>query len=232
MMQCVKDGHEIVALANLHPPRGTEELDSFMYQSVGHDAIEAFASCMELPLYRRIISGSPVLQTMAYTQTDSDEVEDLYELLKEIKQKHPNIKAVSSGAIMSTYQKLRVEEVCSRLGLVSLAYLWEREQEGLLQEMIESNLNAIIIKVAVLGLDEKDLGKTLADVAPKMANLRKLYGVNPCGEGGEFESLTLDCPLFQNKKIQIDDYSLCIHKYAGPVTVAYWKINSVSVVQK
>jgi diphthamide synthase (EF-2-diphthine--ammonia ligase) len=30
-------------------------------------------------------------------------VEDLYELLKEIKEKHPEIEGVSSGAIASTY---------------------------------------------------------------------------------------------------------------------------------
>lgn len=38
--------------------------------------------------------------------------------------KHPDIEGVSSGAIASTYQKKRVEDVCSRLGLKSLAYLW------------------------------------------------------------------------------------------------------------
>ena len=40
-----------------------------------------------------------------------DEVEDLFDLIKEIKEKHPEINAVSSGAIASTYQKLRVEDM-------------------------------------------------------------------------------------------------------------------------
>lgn len=26
--------------------------------------------------------------------------------------------------------------------------------------------------------------------------LHRLYGINVCGEGGEYETLTLDCPLF------------------------------------
>lgn len=25
----------------------------------------------------------------------------------------------------------------------------------------------------------------------------RLYGINVCGEGGEYETLTLDCPLFK-----------------------------------
>uniref|UniRef100_A0A1I7XPP1 Diphthamide synthetase n=1 Tax=Heterorhabditis bacteriophora TaxID=37862 RepID=A0A1I7XPP1_HETBA len=40
MMCAVKQGHRIVALANLHPPEGNGELDSFMYQSVGSDGVK------------------------------------------------------------------------------------------------------------------------------------------------------------------------------------------------
>lgn len=40
---------------------------------------------------------------------------------------------------------------CTRLGLVCLAYLWRREQEELLQEMIMAGVKAIVIKVASMG---------------------------------------------------------------------------------
>lgn len=40
---------------------------------------------------------------------------------------------------------------CQRLGLTSLAYLWRRDQEELLKEMIDSQLTAVLIKVASLG---------------------------------------------------------------------------------
>ena len=40
---------------------------------------------------------------MEYQKTENDEVEDLYNLLKEVKEKYPEIKGVSSGAIKSTY---------------------------------------------------------------------------------------------------------------------------------
>lgn len=57
--------------------------------------------------------------------------------------------SISVGAILSDYQRIRVENVCSRLGLISLAYLWRRDQKELLQEMIDSQLHAIIIKVSM-----------------------------------------------------------------------------------
>ena len=52
-----------------------------------------------------------LLQEMAYEETAGDEVEDLVALLAFAKQLHPEIEAVSSGAIASDYQRLRVEHV-------------------------------------------------------------------------------------------------------------------------
>jgi diphthine-ammonia ligase len=61
------------------------------------------------------------LQELRYKKTIGDEVEDLEKLLVAEKQKHADIQAASSGAIASNYQRLRVESICSRLGLMSLA---------------------------------------------------------------------------------------------------------------
>lgn len=60
----------------------------------------------------------------------------MFIVLKEVKKQIPSITAVSSGAIASDYQRLRVENVCSRLGLISLAYLWKLDQSYLLQQMV------------------------------------------------------------------------------------------------
>lgn len=63
----------------------TDELDSYMYQTVGHQAIELYAEAMDLPLYRRTIQGSSLDTSKYYTKTDGDEVEDLYDLLHLVK---------------------------------------------------------------------------------------------------------------------------------------------------
>lgn len=41
---------------------------------------------------------------------------------------------------------------CSRLGVQSLAYLWQCNQVELLEKMMECELDAILIKVAALGM--------------------------------------------------------------------------------
>lgn len=64
---------------------------------------------------------------------------------------------------------------CVRLGLVSLAYLWRRDQGELLQEMIDCHINAIIIKVAAMGLEPaKHLGMKIADMQPHLIKMVRL----------------------------------------------------------
>lgn len=38
--------------------------------------------------------------------------------------------------------------MCSRLGLVSLAYLWHQPQEQLLSDMIANDIEAVLVKVS------------------------------------------------------------------------------------
>ncbi|CAM6112575.1 unnamed protein product [Calypogeia fissa] len=219
MQLCESYGHEIVALANLLPLHDeVDELDSFMYQTVGHQVVAAFAQCMGLPLFRRRIQGSPRAKDLRYIATEGDEVEDLEILLRAVKSRIPGLGGVSTGAIASDYQRLRVENVCSRLGLVSLAYMWKQDQASLLQNMVDSGLQAILVKVAAMGMDpHKHLGKDLATLQPLFLKLQDLYGCNVCGEGGEYESLTLDCPLFKNAKIVLDEFTIRLH---SPDTIA------------
>ncbi|NXE25951.1 DPH6 ligase, partial [Ardeotis kori] len=223
MMQCVAAGHQIVALANLRPAENTgqtDELDSYMYQTVGHHAIDLYADALDLPLYRGFIKGTSVNTGRVYTTCQEDEVEDLYHLLKLVKDKE-RVEAVSVGAILSDYQRVRVEDVCRRLNLQPLAYLWRRNQEILLKEMISSNIQAIIIKVAAFGLDpDKHLGKYLDQMEPYLLELSEKYGVHVCGEGGEYETFTLDCPLFK-KKIVVDSAKAVVHSADAFAPVAY-----------
>ncbi|KAJ8564941.1 hypothetical protein K7X08_001401 [Anisodus acutangulus] len=213
MMKCIQYGHEIVALANLIPADdATDELDSYMYQTVGHQIVVSYAKCMGLPLFRRRIQGSTRHHDLSYSMTPGDEVEDMFILLNEVKRHIPSVMAVSSGAIASDYQRLRVESICSRLGLVSLAYLWKQDQSFLLQEMIRNGIIAILVKVAAIGLNpSKHLGKEIVYMESHLHKLKELYGINVCGEGGEYETLTLDCSLFKNARIVLDEFQIVLH---------------------
>ncbi len=172
-------GHEIVALGNLRPQNDdVQELDSYMYQTVGHNVVDAYAACMDLPLFVRRIRGTSINCSKVYDgTTEGDEVEDLRALLTYAKSRMPEIEAVSCGAIRSDYQRVRVESICQTLGLTCLAYLWRQPQDALLERMIEDGIDAVLIKVACLGLVPRlHLGKSLSDMLPKLRELNDMYG--------------------------------------------------------
>ncbi|KAI8929456.1 hypothetical protein BC831DRAFT_289832 [Entophlyctis helioformis] len=225
MMHAVANGHDIVALANLRPPSaaGKDELDSYMFQTVGHDVLDLYTECMGLPLFRQDLVRSSVETGADYAHNEADEVEDLYQLLLRVKESVPGVEAVSSGAILSNYQRVRIENVCARLGLTSLAFMWQGQQAQLLQGMIENGIEAILIKVAAIGLKEIHLGRTLAQMSPILDRLNAQFGINVCGEGGEYETLTLDCPLFK-KRIVIVESEKQVHSYNDMAPVAYFKV--------
>jgi len=233
VIKCVEHGHELVCLANLSPPQSFEgeEMDSFMYQTAGHTAISQLSECFKVPLIRREILGSAVNQKLDYlNEVEADEVEDMFVLLRDVKQQFPDVEGVSCGAIVSTYQRLRVESICQRLGLTVLSYLWQRDRVELLQEMITAGVDAVLVKVAGAGLEpHKHLGKSLAFLQPTLMRLHQQFGLDVCGEGGEYESLVLDCSVFK-KRLVLHETEVLIDE--ENYTVGNLRIKSCSCVAK
>lgn len=162
-----------------------------------------------------------------------DETEDLYHLLAEVKAHHPDIEAVSVGAILSNYQRVRVEHVALRpdINLTPLTFLWQRSQSELFAEMLEAGLVSILIKVAGIGLDERDLGKTLRQMQTKLERLSSMYGAHVCGEGGEYETLTIDSPLFK-KRIEVGETETVVHSDSSFGSVSYLRLKNARLVEK
>lgn len=160
---------------------------------------------------------------MAYTPTPDDEVEDLVTLLWKVKSAHPDVEAVCAGALWSDYQRLRVESAASRVGLLTLAYLWRREQRQLLDEMIQVGVDAVLVKVAGIGLREDHLGKSLLQMRPTLIKLEDMYGSHVCGEGGEYETFVLWIPGMK-KRVVLDQVRIVQHSYDTIAPVSYLQI--------
>ncbi|EHK15414.1 uncharacterized protein TRIVIDRAFT_38302 [Trichoderma virens Gv29-8] len=226
LLHCIRHGHRIVALANLFPAVDganeavDDDLNSFMYQTVGHEVIPLYAAATGLPLYRQPIRGGALHHERDYDYTSgehkADETESMLLLLRAIKDRHPEANALCSGAILSTYQRTRVESVAMRLGLTPLAYLWKypvlpspvnevADDAQLLRDMAVAGLDARIIKVASAGLDEGHLWERVssAEGVNRVKSALRKFGAPQgaaLGEGGEFETLVLDGPAWLFKK--------------------------------
>lgn len=222
IIESINHGHELVAIGHLEPNDSKKEIDSYMYQTVGSEIISAIGECLGVPTIIKKIKGEPINKELNYTKTENDEVENLYELVSEAIQKFPEIKAVCSGAILSNYQKNRVENICQRLGLESFSFLWQRNQAELLNEMINNNIEAVLIKVCAMGLNKIDLMKSIKELQPKFTKLNKEIQLNVCGEGGEYETITLDCNIYK-KRIIIDEYEAICHS-SDPFSPVYYGV--------
>lgn len=227
------------------------DLNSFMYQTVGHQVIPLYSVATGIPLYRQPITGGAVQSGREYSTastTTDDEVESMLQLLERVKAAHPEANAVSAGAILSTYQRTRVESVAIRLGLTPLAYLWKYpvlppppsasgggDEAQLLYDMASAGLDARIIKVASGALNENFLWENVASAkgATRLKVAASRFGGEGAvlGEGGEFETLVVDGPsrLFK-KRIEVGEENRAIVPEGGDT--AWLKIRDPRVVDK
>jgi len=135
-----------------------------------------------------------------FSQTNSDDVEtetkEIQKLLVQAK-KDFKIQGIVHGGILSKYQKERFENICSKLDLKIFSPLWQINQKEYLKNLIKSKFRFIITSVSSAGLDESWLGKEITtDDVEKLDKLATKHGFNLSFEGGEAETLVLDCPLF------------------------------------
>lgn len=184
LMKAKESGNEISCLVTIK----AKSQDSYMYHLPNIHLTEKLAEALDLPIFIVESSGEK-----------EKELTELKEILADLK-RDLKIEGVVSGAIASSYQKERVDKICSDLGLKSIAPLWHRNQKELLEEMLESGLKVMLVGTFAAGFDEKWLGKILdKKVLLELLEIEKKFKINLSGEGGEFESLVLDCPLFSKE---------------------------------
>ncbi|MEK6816453.1 MAG: hypothetical protein AABY09_02480, partial [Nanoarchaeota archaeon] len=98
-----------------------------------------------------------------------------------------------------------VEKVCDKLGLKIFAPLWHMGQELVMRTLLENKFEFILSSVAADGLDKRWVGRTItSEDVDKLVELNKKNGINIAFEGGEAESLVLNCPEFKRKIIILD----------------------------
>jgi asparagine synthase (glutamine-hydrolysing) len=170
--------------------------DSYMFHTPNVNLVELQAQAMQLPLIIEETKGEK-----------EAELDDLRKALTNA-QKEYKIEGIITGALYSTYQRDRIEKLCDELGLKIFSPLWHINQESELKELLAHNFEVVLSSVAAEGLDSTWLNKVMdLKMIEKLVNLHTKLGLNIAGEGGEYESLVLDCPLF-TKKIKLIDWNL------------------------
>ena len=183
LQKVLNEGYEVKYLVSMIPLRE----DSWMFHYPNIRLVDLFAEAVDIPLVMAETAG-----------IKEKEVEDLKRLIEKL-----NMEALVSGAITSNYQKTRIEKICKQLGLKCLMPLWHKNPLEILKEIVDSKFDVIITGVYAYGFNEKWLGRKINEETIKaLMELNRQYGISLVGEGGEYETLVLDMPLFK-KRIRI-----------------------------
>ncbi|OQS54482.1 Dph6 [Ecytonucleospora hepatopenaei] len=201
------EGHHIVACVYMH--NKSNYVDSYMFQTVGREFIDFIQKVLDIPFVIRETKCYAKNQNLEYEACEYDEVEDLFTAVKSAFEEYGG-EAICSGAIESTYQKNRVGNIAKRLNLLSLSPLWKHEQKELLKEMIDYGINAVIVKIASPLLPDYLLGKDISELYAYLITVKTKWDLNFCGEGGEYETIVVNCKHFNNK-ICFKDIKKVVH---------------------
>jgi ABC transporter with metal-binding/Fe-S-binding domain ATP-binding protein len=180
-----------------------ENKESWMYHSVNIDLVDELSKAINIPIKKQETLGEKEV-----------ELYDLKKILSKL-----DIDGVISGALASEYQRTRIEQICYDLEIKSFTPIWHKSQELILNNLIDAGFKIIITGVFSHGLDEKWLGRIIdKECINDLVKLHKKFGINIAGEGGEFETLVVDGPIFE-KRLVIDEVSKVWKRDSGTLLV-------------
>ena len=181
-----KHNHKLACLISIF----SKNKSSYMFHTPNIEQTQRQAEVMNIPLIIK--------------ETEGEKEKELGDLEKAIKLaiKKYKIQGIVTGAIKSNYQASRIQSICNKLDIECFNPLWQKNELEYLRELIKYKFKIILVGVFAYPLDKNYLGKEIdKKFIEDFLKLNKKYQISMIGEGGEFETFVLDCPLFKRKLI-------------------------------
>lgn len=180
VQRVLEKGWHVTRLVSVTPK--TPESYMFHYPNISMTELQAEAA--GIPLVKMLSEG-----------VKEEEVKDIEKALRPLK---GEVSGVVVGALASKYQSDRVEAVCRKLGLDMVAPLWGEDPLEIWNELLEKGFRIMVVGVACEGLGREWLGRIIDHEAlEELSSVSERFRFHLAGEGGEFETLTLDAPFFR-----------------------------------
>ena len=174
--KAIDSGKDVRYLVTARP----KNRDSYMFHSANLDIVPVIAKVAGIEYVEITTEGNK-----------EEELADLEAGLAAL-----DIEGVIAGAVASEYQASRVKAITDKLGLELFTPLWHMDTELLLRE-VALRLDARIIVTAAEGLDASFLGARFDDaLILRLKRVAATRRINIAGEGGEYESITLNAPFY------------------------------------
>ena len=189
LLKAKEMGHDISCLLTMYP----ETDESLLYHYPNNWVTSYLGEAMGIPSFG---FASP----SGTKEYESKSLEQAIIAVKSLQ----DIDGIVHGGIFSTFQNEVVRRICVKHNLSMIAPLWNIQQSEYMDLLLENKFDIKIVGVSAMGLDERLLGVSLdREVLYKLKSLSEKYSFNVSFEGGEAETLVVDCPIFY-KRLQIN----------------------------
>ncbi|MCS7095451.1 MAG: diphthine--ammonia ligase [Candidatus Bathyarchaeota archaeon] len=139
------------------------------------------------------------------------------------------IEAIVTGDIapLDAFHGNWMDSICKELGIEVIKPLWGIDRYQILKELISQGCKAVFSCVKKPWFNENWLGRELTwEAIEELKTLRDRYGIDLCGENGEYHTLIIDAPILK-ETIEISKYDIERHNGAF-----YMKIVEASLKPK
>lgn len=178
-----KEGYSIECLISIY----SENKESYMFHTPSVEKTKKQAEVMGIPLLVQNTKGEKEI-----------ELEDLKKAIIRAKEEY-GIEGIITGAIQSVYQASRIQDICHELDLDVFNPLWQKDEDSYLDELIKGGFKVVLVGVFAYPFDSSWLLSEInLEFISKVRELNKKYKIHVAGEGGEFETFVLDCPLYSH----------------------------------
>lgn len=185
-----KAGHELTCLISIL----SKNKESYMFHTPSISKVEKQAKSMQIPIILQKTAGKKEI-----------ELKDLEKAIK-LAVKEYKIQGIVTGAIQSVYQSSRIQKICNELKIECFNPLWQKGELEYLCELLKNKFKVILIGVFAYPLNQKWLARRIdKQFIEEIKKLHNQYKISMIGEGGEFETFVLDCPLFK-KELKIKSF--------------------------
>lgn len=194
-----KEGYDVACLVAIF----SENKDSYMFHTPSVEKTKKQAEVMDIPLLIQRTKGEKEI-----------ELEDLKVAIQRAKDEF-EVEGVITGAIQSVYQASRIQKICDELDLEVFNPLWQKDESEYLDELIEEGFKVVIVGVFAYPFDKSWLLRVIDDnFISEVRELNNKYKIHVAGEGGEFETFVVDCPLYSKELKIIDKEIFCEGEYS------------------
>ena len=176
IQKAIDSGKRVEYLVTARP----KNRDSYMFHSANLDAVAVIAKVAGMKYVE--------IRTEGHKEEELDDLEAGIAGL--------DVEGVIAGAVASVYQAERVKAITDRLGISLFTPLWHMDT-GILLGEVAQRMDAMIVVTAAEGLDLHFLGAHIDHILiQKLKHVAEKRRINLAGEGGEYETLTLNAPFY------------------------------------